>query len=98
MDKIHVELGLLEYPDRGRLPYGQEGFTLSVKDPTLQFDGMLEKELQALCGSYGIARFELFQLHLFVQCDGEASDADMDEAIGLMVGACSEYIAQREVN
>jgi hypothetical protein len=92
MSVIHVEIGLLEYPDKGRLPYRQEGFTLSVKDTTLQFDGVVVKNLKALEGSYGISKIELQRPFLFVWWNCDDLDADLDEAVAVMMGACSDYL------
>lgn len=98
MGVIQAEMGLWGYPDMSRLPHGQEGFTLSVNDPTLQFEYSVEKELQPLCGEHGITRIELHRPFLFVHLDWQDPSADYEAAVEIMAGASGEYLEQCAMN
>ena len=95
--KIHVERGFVDYPDKSRLTYRSDGFTLSPIDSTLQFESCVEKELQALCGEYGIIKIELLRPFLFVHLDPLDPDEDYDAAVELVVVSSNDYLEQREI-
>jgi hypothetical protein len=98
IDGIQAERGLLDYPDMKRLPHNQDGFTLSVSNPTLRFQYLIVSEFGAcLNGEYGITSIELHDPFIFVFWDWNYPGADYEEAVALMKGVAAEYLDQREI-
>ena len=98
MDAIHFEWGFQNYPDPSRLPYRQDGFTLSVNETTHRFPYTLQTDFANLMGEYGITRMEVYESSVFVHWDPDYPGADYDEAVTLMTGIASEYVEKREIN